>query len=317
VRLVDWRDRSLPSFDAIWEGETRRWLDRLGWNSRDNWELVERQRREQQLPGLALIDGDAIVAWTFFVVQHGTLQVGGFDAASAAAAEQLVHAIDVVAEPAIAPDGVLFFVFSDAPGLTAALGRREFAVEPYLYFVGDRSAEESTDSGFEWEPAAQAQLSSLFARAYGPPSLTRPFVRHDAPDEWLEYTTRLVQAHACGRFEPPLSAASLSADGTLQAAVLTTAIDRATAHVAQVGVDPSVQGRGVGEAMLRTVLSRAAAAGYRRVSLLVGEGNVRARALYARLGFVERARFLSAGRPGYPRLSTSPAADTGGASTRR
>jgi ribosomal protein S18 acetylase RimI-like enzyme len=54
-----------------------------------------------------------------------------------------------------------------------------------------------------------------------------------------------------------------------------------------VWVRPSHQGQGIGEALVREVLTWAAEQGVRRVKLHVFDHNDRARRLYQRLGFVE------------------------------
>jgi ribosomal protein S18 acetylase RimI-like enzyme len=317
VDVVDWRDPSLLSFDAVWREESSRWNARLAWDSQGHWNVVERNRREGRLPGLALVDDGAIAGWTFFVAHQNTLQIGGFESRSPRGTALLLDAIDTLAEPHIAPDGVLFFAFSAAAGLPVALVERHYDLEHYLYLLRPLDDLGGTPPRLPWSEDAGRQLPSLFARAYDEPSLTRPFVRHGHAAEWQEYAAQLVQLNACGQFLPELSAASLSTTGLLQGAVLVTSIHPATAHVAQVSVDPHCQGRGLAQTMLRTVLARAKTHGFERVSLLVGERNRRARQLYSKLGFVEVGRFTSAGRGAYPRRSTSPAAETGGASTFR
>lgn len=57
------------------------------------------------------------------------------------------------------------------------------------------------------------------------------------------------------------------------------------ALVSYLGVRPGSWGRGVGELLLRTVKSRLAASNYRSVELQVYVANVRAIALYERLGW--------------------------------
>jgi ribosomal protein S18 acetylase RimI-like enzyme len=316
VEVVDWREPSLPPFDAIWREQSARW-DALFWDSRENWDLIERHRRDRRLPGLALLDRGAIAGWTFFVTHQDTLQVGGFESCSERATEVLLDAVDALAEPPVAGDGALLFTFSSAPGLEAALGRSGYAFEHYLYLVRTLDDVQDGAAGLRWNADAQQQLASLFGRAYGRPSLTRPFARHGAAQEWQEYSAQLVQLHACGKFLHDVSAASFSSTGELQGAVVATAVHPRTVHIAQLSVDPLCQRRGIAQAMMNDVLANARAAGYELVSLLVGAANRRARELYSKLGFAEAGRFTSAGRGRYPRRSTSPAAVTGGASTLR
>lgn len=326
MRLVDWRDRSVPPLDDEWRREADRWLSALSWDSRPACTLIESQRRSGLLPGLVLLDGRTIAGWTYFLILDDILQVGGFHARSSEAAQYLVDGIVTLAAPALAPDGVMVFCFADAAGLGEALARHRFEREHYLYLMRrcpldgprlDGAAAAVDDRTFEWSRGADRELPALFARAYHEPERTRPFARRGTAEQWREYVDQLVRGDACGRFDPALSAASFSSDGALDGAVLVTAVHASTAHIAQVSVDPARQGRGLAGAMIRRVLSTARARGYERVSLLVAEHNVRARRLYQQLGFDEAARFTSAGRPAYPRRSTSPAAISGGASTFR
>jgi ribosomal-protein-alanine N-acetyltransferase len=66
------------------------------------------------------------------------------------------------------------------------------------------------------------------------------------------------------------------------------------AEILMVAVDPSEQGRGLGERLLARHLGRLAARGARRIFLEVDEGNDPALRLYVRAGFAEVGR-----RPGY------------------
>lgn len=74
-------------------------------------------------------------------------------------------------------------------------------------------------------------------------------------------------------------------------------------HVMEINglaVDPALQGRGVGEALVRGAVAAAAARGARKVSLRVLGENVGARRLYERCGFVVegvlRGEFVLDGR---------------------
>ncbi len=61
-------------------------------------------------------------------------------------------------------------------------------------------------------------------------------------------------------------------------------------HINNVAVHPSTRRRGVGRALVAAALAAAAHRGASRAWLEVRSANVAARALYARLGFVERGR---------------------------
>jgi ribosomal protein S18 acetylase RimI-like enzyme len=67
-----------------------------------------------------------------------------------------------------------------------------------------------------------------------------------------------------------------------------------TGHIAQVAVDPGMQGRGVGARLVTGAMAAFAAGGFSRVTLLVSEENHRAVGLYTGLGFRNRASFVVA-----------------------
>lgn len=317
MRLIDWREADAATLAHIWTAQAARWAVHLSWDSADNWAHVEAQRRAGNLPGLILLEGATVVAWSFFLIHQDTLQIGAFEADSSEATRVLLDAVLSTVDEAMTPSGAMLFAFSAAPGLVPALVARGFETEPYLHLVREVADARPALDTLPWRASAMPQLPWLMARAYGPPAVTRPFARRGLPDEWEEYAAQLLGSAACGIFEPELSASRVSTDGVLDAAIVTTLVGPGTAHVAQVVVDPAQRGRGLAEAMLLEVLARTKRLGYDRVSLLVSVRNAGAVRLYTRLGFGETASFVSAGRRGQPRRSTNPALDTGGASTLR
>ena len=61
-------------------------------------------------------------------------------------------------------------------------------------------------------------------------------------------------------------------------------------HLARLIVNPSVRGRGYGEALVRALLERARSKSLERVSLNVAASNVPAISLYVKLGFMDAPR---------------------------
>lgn len=296
LRLADWRD-SGAEFAEVWHGLSRRWAERLRWDSSQTWVTIEAQRLSRALPGLVLLDGQRIAGWTFFIIHRGTLQVGGFETESAAATATLLDATLRIGERQAAPSGVMTFMFSHAPGVADALRQRGFDVAEYLYLTRELRSPTEPPPDPDWERSFIVQVPELLARSYGPATLTRPFARHDTLEEWREYVGQLIGTEACGRFDARLSAGRADADGRLCGTVLTTCIGPGSIHIAQVAVDPQSRGRGLAYEMIGDVFARAAAEQHTSASLLVEERNEQARRLYERLGFCETERFISAGRP--------------------
>lgn len=296
MRLVHWREPDGRAFHDIWHTLSRRWAERLSWDSTSNWVTIETQRRAGTLPGLALVEGEQVRGWCYFGVHRGTLQVGALECASEELTAAMVDAVLSVAEPDVAPAGVMFFGFSDAPGLESTLRSHGFDVDRYLYLARDLSDVRVDPIDPDWDRRISVLMPGLLERAYGRPELTRPFARQGQPDEWREYVGQVLGANACGQFEPRLSAARLSDLGDLDGAVVTTVIGPGSAHIAQVAVRPERRGQGLATSMLHDVITRARADGFASVSLLVNEHNTSARRLYESLGFQGTSYFLSAGR---------------------
>ena len=296
MHLANWRDAGADAFTEIWHAQGRRWAERLSWDNSATWATLEAQRRSGSLPGLIVMDGSRIAAWSFFLIHRGTLQIGAFEADSAASTSTLLEAMLSMADAELAPSGVMLFTFSDAPALRATLARHGFDTDNYAYLTCELPPRSSCPPDPDWDRGLALQIPALLARAYGQPTLTRPFARHGLVEEWREYAGQLIGSDACGRFAPRLSAARVTADGTLEGAVITTVVGPGCVHVAQVAVAPERRGSGLATAMLRDVLAKASADGFASASLLVGEHNAGARRLYDRLGFKETARFMSAGR---------------------
>jgi ribosomal protein S18 acetylase RimI-like enzyme len=109
--------------------------------------------------------------------------------------------------------------------------------------------------------------------------------------------------------------------GGVQGVALVTSLAPETAHLAQLAVRRGDRGGGLGRRLVCDVIRRAARAGKRSLTLLVGESNVEARRLYASLGFTQRGRFLSAHAstvnfcPGVSIPETQPAGNTANLST--
>lgn len=296
MSLFDWRDIDAGLLTPAWAEQNTRWSERLFWDARHNWSQVEAERVAGRLPGIVLMEGREVAAWTFFLLHQNTLQIGGFESNSSSATRTLLDAVLQAIDPQLAPAGAMLFAFSSAPGLVPALVARGFDTEPYAYLVRDTNAVRPRRPEAPWDLAAAAQLPTLLAASYGPPAVTRPFVRHGTTSEWREYAMQLLGSAACGAFEPGLSASWFDGEGSLQGAVVTTIIGPGTAHIAQVAVDPRQRGSGLGGRLLDSVVERVRADRLDRVTLLVSERNTVARHLYERHGFHEAATFIAAGR---------------------
>jgi ribosomal protein S18 acetylase RimI-like enzyme len=298
IACVDWRDVDRERLAALYAAEIRRWSDVLGWDTASSWDQVELGRRLGTVSGLCALDAaGAIAGWTFFLRHRDVLQVGGFLAASEDVTMALLDGI-LASDTATRARSVTFFAFTGAPGLTDVLTRRGLTVVRYTYMAKPLVEEPRTPSPGErpWRADDTSAIATLLAAAYPTVDEGRPFAPRGTAEEWQEYVGQIVRASGCGTIMPDACFVAPHGPDRLAGAILVTRLAAATAHVAQVAVDPEAEGRGVGRLLIGAACATARQAGCARMTLLVDDRNTRARRLYEQAGFVAAAGFVSAGR---------------------
>lgn len=301
MRLDDWRTAPADELAPLYAAEHARWLSTLSWDTSSTWQTVESARRAGTLPGFVLRDeGGAVRGWSFHLQHRGELQFGNLVSPSTHATEQLLRGVFQSSEARSANRWMAFGWFN-APDLVNLLHARGMGVESYRYLYRDVSDQTSaaqadgTDPhGLRaWQPADNVGLAALLSSAYQSADSARPFAANGTMSEWTEYASHLLRGSGCGAFDAATSRVAPGADRLDGAAVMTRLMPT-TAHLAQLAVQPSAQGRGLGERLAVSALMAAADRGCSCVTLLVRDTNVAARRLYDRLGFTERAQFVSA-----------------------
>lgn len=296
--LRDWRAADPAVVSECYEREQQHWLDGLSWDTTWTWATVEQARFARGLPGfIAVDDGGRVQGWTFYVVDDGAAHIGGLVASSEETTRALLDAVLHGCEHSEAA-ATACFVLDRAPGLAGLLGAHGFAVEPYHYLSlaldgagGRPQPAEPAALAEPWRDGDLEAVAALLAASY-----PEDAGRHFAPGgNWEKYATGLVEQAGCGVFDTNLTRVVRSGRG-LQGAVLVTSISGSAAHIAQLAVAPEYQGRGVGSLLVHEAAARAARAGKRALTLLVGDSNATARRLYAAMGFTQKAAFLAARR---------------------
>ena len=265
---------------------------------------MEQARHARRLPGFLAVDGSGQPrGWTFYVVDDGTLHIGGLVADSEAATRLLLEGVLYGGEQRFAAVAACF-VLDRARGLAVALADHGFIVEPFQYLSVALAVSPLTSDharfGLEpdqplesWRDGDVEDTAALLQASYDEEA-----GRHFAPDgNWERYVTGLVAQAGCGVFDASLTRL-VRGEAGLQGAALVTCVAPSTAHLAQLAVRPEARGRGLASRLVREAAGRAATAGKTELTLLVGEQNQVARHLYAAMGFTTRATFLAARREG-------------------
>jgi ribosomal protein S18 acetylase RimI-like enzyme len=297
IACADWRQADARQVAALYAAEVRRWSAALGWDTIASWDQIELGRRLGTVPGLLVLDAnEAIAGWTFYLLHRDVLQIGGLVAISDAATAALLDGI-LSSATATRARAIVLFAFTDAPGLAEALLRRGLAVHHYDYLSKTLASEPAWPPREvrRWHASDVAAATTLLATAYPEADDARPFAPQGTVQEWREYVGQIVGAEGCGTIMPDSCFVVPSGPDRIAGMVLVTRLAPATAHIAQIGVEPHAQRRGLGRLLVNAACASASDAGCERITLLVDERNARARRLYETSGFVLTARFVAAG----------------------
>ena len=307
LQVLDWRVAAREIVAAIFERERQRWIDQLHWDPSRALSEVEQARTTWGLPGLLAFDDGGHASGSIFYLPDGPrFDIGGITAETAAVTGALLDNVIARAGSERIPE-VRCFVFESAPNLAHELTTRGFHLERYLYLSGFlRTGERplaSPSSAAEtiasprvrttgWRPEDVTGVSAVLHAAYDGDS-GKIFAPQGTRLEWERYLRNLVEHGACGDLNVDATRLRWHDERVAAAAIVTT-VAPGTAHLAQFAVHPSAQGKGAARALLREVWQTAAAQGFERATLLVAEGNDRARALYASFGLRPEAAFVAA-----------------------
>lgn len=298
-RCLPWGEVTPAAMAAMFAAEAARWRDTLAWDTAPLWPVLEQARVTGALPGFVLREDDGRVAgWTYAAERDGELLCGALSAPDADGTARLLD--DLLTLPAAAAvSRIVCFAYTDAPRLAPALAARGFLLDPHEYLTRPLVAVPAARRpGRAWDVRDLDATADLFRASYPAHDPGRPFAPHGRPAEWQRYVADLVLGQGCGRFRPSLSIAVPGAGDALDAAAIVTDLGAGTAHLAQLAVRPGLRGAGLGASMLAGLSASCRAAGFARLSLLVGASNTTARRLYARAGFTSCAWFVSATRAG-------------------
>lgn len=297
LTCLDWRGLSEERVAPLYAAEAERWASVLDWESAANWEEIERGRRLGTVSGLVVTnEQDAIIGWSYYLVHHRALQIGGLVAANDAATDLMLDAIlnDRVLSSVAS---IIVFAFDNTPALGPALRRRGLTVDRYWYLGStvNRPVPPPFPDVRPWRFDDTRSTAELLAAAYGGPDEARPFAPHGTLDEWQEYVSQLTRGTGCGTLLREACLCLSGGPNRLLGVALLTRVASTTGHVAQLAIHPQVQGRRLGGQLLEAARAAAGAAGCRRVTLFVGGRNSPARRLYESARFEAMASFLAAG----------------------
>lgn len=293
MNLRDWRDADPADTQWLYAREQDYWVRELAWDASTAWREIEQARVTWGLPGRIAFDHQqAIRGWCYCMPDGDTFHLGGIVADDARVTAALVDASLNLANASAPPARVSSFVPTRAEGLEPALVERGFECERYHYLARPVTPAEGggTFDATPWQEDLLIPSATLLQASYAAGG--RHFAPRGLQVEWEHYVRGLVERPGCGVLEPAITRVIRTGD-VVHAFVLATRIAPSTVHLAQVAVHPSRRREGLAQRLVDEACRLAASRGARLVTLLVGEKNTAARALYEHMGFTERASFVA------------------------
>ncbi len=303
VLLDLWQVRA-HDLDRMLEEEIRTWRHELDWDFQPSADLVRRFVDVHALNGYALLIGDTVVGYSYYVCEEHKGLVGDLYLRAeyrtadnehrlfGAVVDHLLRTPYVrrvesqlmlarSLQPRLLPGGAFSRVFERNFMLVEAATSRKLPQRPLDGILLDR-----------WSERWQDETASLIASAY------RGHIDSEINDQYRSssgarrFLFNIVQYPGCGTFFEPASCIAVqSGTGRLCGVSLTSMVAHDSGHITQICVSPSVKGKGVGYEMLRRSLQVLAASGAKKVSLTVTARNTEAVKLYLRTGFRTIRRF--------------------------
>jgi ribosomal protein S18 acetylase RimI-like enzyme len=291
VIIRDWREADPADTQFLYDREQEYWVRELAWDASSAWHEIEQARVAGDLPGFIARDAERSVrGWSYFLREGETAHLGAVVADTPQATFALLDECLAAALRPSRPARVSCFLPSRAAHFEEALHDRGFACERYHYLSRAITADEGAAESGAWSDGDLTPAAELLRESYG--SDGRHFAPRGTPEEWEHYVRSLVERPGCGVMEPAITRVVRSGRG-LDALVLVTRISPGTLHLAQVAVRPSRRREGLARQLVEEVFRVGSSRGVRQVTLLVGDRNTAAQALYARMGFTARSAFIA------------------------
>jgi ribosomal protein S18 acetylase RimI-like enzyme len=293
------------SLAALMQEEEADWLAELRWDYSPVRQILTSLLAMKMLPGFAAFDeAQRLCGYMYFLSCQskgvlGAVYVSAPERHKDAARQLLAPAIDVLkGNQAIARIEAQMMPMRGLD-LEAAFEGFHFAkfgrsyLELHLQeYKGERQHAHSARI-VPWDSRHIGRLAKVLLDSYTGEidgSICEDYCSAQAGESYIR---SIVENPGCGVFRPDASCVAITEGGRETAFIMASQISDGAAMIPQIAVHPDSRGLGLGNALMRTALSRLKASGAGTVSLTVTDANSRAFEWYRRLGFVVRKRFCA------------------------
>ena len=301
MEILDLRHFSSSDLRPLLEEEAAIWLQKLLWEYGSAAEMILRYIDAKILPGYAAVERGRVLGYCFFVYEGAKGVVGDLfvdpdlaDRREAIETELLQSVIDTLQQsPGVHRVEAQLLVHE--PGAAAGPFLEEgFSRYPRLFMVlpiGDapKSSAPVLPPEVEirgWKEQDYQPAAALITAAY------HGHVDADINDQYrtvtgaLRFLNNIVRFPGCGVFDVEGSFVAVHKPTKSNIGmILCSRVKSDVGHITQVCLRPEFRNRGIGEQLIETSWNALRRRGFHQLTLTVTEANVRAVALYKRLGF--------------------------------
>ncbi|GAB4238019.1 MAG: hypothetical protein Kow00109_12220 [Acidobacteriota bacterium] len=298
MRLQPLQSCTPSQLAALWDEEERYWSEELFWDYRPTREVLERYVGARLLPGFALVEGDEVCGYTYFVADAPVAFVGNLYVRDAAAGPSsyglLIEACARYLQSRSDLRRVEMQVFEFNFPFSSVWMGLGFRPVPRRFMVCELSGENAAPTPPElppqweivtWRPSLLDAVAHVVYDSYVQSPDAQICWDYRTPTGCRRFLSNIIANPACGRFSADETRLLLDPQGNVAAILLATRINPDTGMIPQISVLRRYQGRGLGGTLLLDYLRLCRRHGLARVALSVSEENRRAWGLYERVGF--------------------------------
>jgi ribosomal protein S18 acetylase RimI-like enzyme len=315
--VVDLRVVGPRALAPLLNEEERHWRKQLHWDYRPSAEMIRRHIQAHSLPGYVALQQGEPAGYCFFVYEDekgllGDLYVGEayrrerpYGDRTGIATILLEHALETLEHTPVVRRIEAQLLPFDVEPLGPTFEAHRFDCFPRLFMYKEltpvrpgegrrpagsaaRGAHPATGAELRpWQDEHFEAMADLIVDAYEGHVDSRLNDHYGSTAGAMRFLKNIVLFPGCGIFQAEASLVAIApgGEGALLGAVLSSQVARRVAHITQICVRRTLQGSGLGRALLESALERLAGRGYQGVSLTVTASNGGAVQLYRRLGF--------------------------------
>jgi ribosomal protein S18 acetylase RimI-like enzyme len=298
ISIIPLADADLAALENLFDEECGEWLDLLKWDFKGASMLIRDVTRQRQLSGVVAMNGDATIGFGYYVLEGARCSIGdiyvsrewrgaGVDREMAAAIFDRLDRLGRLRRiesqfVGIGNDG------ADALFQVRGFERLE---RDYMLLELERGEDgnprtDSTDISIRsWQQNDSWQAAKVIHRSYRGTHDSRINSQYRTEQGCRELLTILTDHIWCGDFLPEASRVAFHRPGAIAGVLMASRVSRGVAHIGQISVHPSHQGRGIGRRMIESALSELGRLGFKSITLAVTSANTNALHLYESCGF--------------------------------